>query len=455
MATLALDINDASITALGEGGVVYREPGFALLEDDGLTTGNEAYANARIHPRRIHDHYWSELTTDALKDGRFRHLSAADLVSRQLEQLWDAARPHVERVVVAVPPYMQPANLGLFLGICGEVGIPVVALVDAAVAATRRQYVNATPVHVDLSLHSALLTRLGQDGQAQLEKAEVVEGAGLAALYNAWIKTLAEAFVQQSRFDPLHTADTEQALLDRLPGWLKIAAAGRAVTATVAYRGIEHTAEIEALTISAAAAPVYQKILSQLRALCRADETPAIQMSDRASRLPGLADMLKARVGGEVYLLEAGAAARGILGRCRDRADGGSQVSLLRQLPWDQAPVEVDVDDHREDGGRPTHVLFGNRAYAINGEPLNLGLQSASGERYIEFGEKMPGVSRKHCAVTLENGQCVLRDYSRYGTFLNGHRLDGSAVLQTGDLVRVGTPGFELRLITTETGDGA
>ena len=67
----------------------------------------------------------------------------------------------------------------------------------------------------------------------------------------------------------------------------------------------------------------------------------------------------------------------------------------------------------------------------------------------------MPGVSRQHCTLQLENGQCIVRDHSRYGTFLNGHRIDGSAVLQVGDLVRLGTPGYELRLITTETEDGA
>ena len=40
-------------------------------------------------------------------------------------------------------------------------------------------------------------------------------------------------------------------------------------------------------------------------------------------------------------------------------------------------------------------------------------------------------------------------------SLLNGHRIDGSAVLQVGDLIRLGTPGYELRLITTEVGDGA
>ena len=197
MTLLAFDINDAAITVLNDDGVIYREPGFALLEDDGLTTGHEAYANARIKPRRINDLYWSELSTDALADGRFRHLSAADLASRQLEQAWEAARSKGDRVVVAVPHYMQSAQLGLFLGICEALEIPVAALVDEAVAATRREYTGATPVYVDLSLHNTLLTRLSQDGQAQVSKSEVVEEAGLNVLHQAWIRTLAEAFVKQ------------------------------------------------------------------------------------------------------------------------------------------------------------------------------------------------------------------------------------------------------------------
>jgi hypothetical protein len=455
VAVLALDINDAGITALDDDGIVYREPGFALVDEDGLTTGNEAYANARIKPRRIHSHYWSNLTTDALPDERFRHLSAADLVSRQMEQLWAAARGRGDRLVVAVPHYMQPANLSLFLGICADLGIPVAMLADAAVAATRRQYLNATPVHVDVSLHAALMTRIGQDGEARSEKSEVVEGAGLSALQDAWIRTLAEAFVQQSRFDPLHTAETEQQLLDRLPRWLAATSSGDTVSASVEYRGIEHAAEIDALTLVSAAAPFYHQILSRLRTLCRADETPAVQLTDRAAGLPGLADLLKARIGGEVFILETGAAARGLLKRSRGSAAGEAGVSLVRKLPWDQSPIEVEVADDASDGRRPTHVLFRNTAYAINGQPLNLGSQSLPDERGIDFEDSMPGVSRKHCSLAVENGQCVVRDYSRYGTFLNGHRLDGSAVLQTGDLIRIGTPGFELRLITTETGDGA
>ena len=63
-------------------------------------------------------------------------------------------------------------------------------------------------------------------------------------------------------------------------------------------------------------------------------------------------------------------------------------------------------------------------------------------------------MSRRHCVVSKDNGQLVINDFSRYGTFLNGHRIEGSAVLQTGDLIRIGTPGFEFRLISAEEHGG-
>lgn len=454
MSLLAAHLNDAGISVLSDDRLLYREPGFALLEDDELVTGNAALASSRLKPRRIQNHYWDRLSTEPLADRRFSHLSAADLVSRQLEHIWTSVAEHGDRLVVAVPPYMSSDKLGLFLGIAGELNVPVTAMVDAAVAATRREYSDAVPVHVDLSLHGATLTRLSQAGQVQLDRSEIVEASGLLALYDAWLRGIAEAFVQQSRFDPLHTAETEQLLLDRMNGWLAATASNDAVTLEVEYRGISHTAELESLEIIAMAAPAYQRIVSSLRALYRADETPAIQLSDRAARLPGLADMVGARVGGEVFLLEPGATARGVLARCRDLQRDGGGVSLIRSLPWDQSAVSLEVAADLIGAGQPTHLLFGNTAYALDNRQLYLGSQPASGERYIDLQQDMPGVSRRHCALTLKNGQCVLEDFSRYGTFLNGHRIDGTSVLQVGDALRVGSPGFEFQLITTETAHG-
>jgi len=454
LSLLAAHLNDAGISVLDNERILYRQPGFALLDENELKTGDAAFANARIKPRQIQNRYWFDLQTTPLPDRRFQHLSSADLVSRQLEQIWSAVAHRGDRLVVAVPAYMNSSQLALFLGIAAEIGVPVIAMVDAAIAATRREYRNAVPVHVDLSLHATLLTRISQPGQAQTERAEIVEDSGLLALNDAWLRAIADAFVRQSRFDPLHTAETEQVLQNQLAAWIFAASANEAVEMEITHRGILHSAVIESLALIAAAAPVYQRIISRLRALYRAYETPAIQLSDLAARMPGLGDMLSARVGGQVFLLEAGATARGLISRCRDMAVAEGGISLLRTLPWDQSPVSVQASQRADQGGRPTHVLFEHVAYEIDERPLNLGSQPDSDGRWLDLQDHMPGVSRRHCVLRRENGQCIVQDFSRYGTFLNGHAIDGSAVLQVGDSIRLGTPGFELQLITTELANG-
>jgi len=369
---LAIHLNDAAITLLQQDQVVYREPGFAWLNGANLTTGNEAFSRARIEPRRIQHRFWSELDAEPLKDSEFTHLSAADLVSRQLEQMWQSADAGASELVVAVPAFLQPAQLGLFLGIAAELELPVVAMVEAAVAATRREYRNATLVHIDLGLHATTLTRLKQQDGVQSERSDVLPSCGVHALYDIWLHRVAKAFVQQSRFDPLHTAETEQMLVDRLAGWLTEASRSDHVAMELEFSGTTYTAGLESLSLIGAAASIYEQIASHLRALFRAGETPAIQVTDRIARLPGLTDMLTARVGGEVFVLEPGATARGTLARCRKGAGDADGVSLLRRLPWDQAAVEISQQDAgRSEVGTPTHLLHGHTAYQIGNSALD------------------------------------------------------------------------------------
>ena len=449
----AVHINDAGITLLDGSKILYREPGFALLEDSHLVTGSDAFRQSRIKPRRIQNRFWSDLTTEQLPDQKKSHLSAADLVSQQLEQVMAAGAS--DELVIVIPAYMSSQHLGLLLGIAGELNLPITAMVDAAAAATRREYKGAVPVHIDISLHSTTLARLTQPGQVQVDKTSVLNNCGISSLTDSWLHMVSNAFVQQSRFDPLHTAETEQMLVNNMDAWLSEAARSNRVHLAIETASGSYEANIESLAFIGAAASVYQQITSKLRALFRADEVPALQLTDRVARLPGLADMLKARVGGEVFVLEPGATARGALARVRDSSGTAAGVSLIRQLPWDQTSASI-ADDVSEitQTGVPTHLLFGNTAHEINGSALSLGSESSEAGRVVVLDTDMPGVSRRHCSIKRVNGQCVIEDLSRYGTFLNGHRIDGSTVLRIGDEVRIGSPGFEFRLITTDDESG-
>ena len=57
------------------------------------------------------------------------------------------------------------------------------------------------------------------------------------------------------------------------------------------------------------------------------------------------------------------------------------------------------------------------------------------------------GVSALHCVLVREAGAVVVQDRSRYGTFVNGERVAGSAALASGDRLRIGTPGVILELV--------
>lgn len=449
---LAIHLNDAGITLAEGERIIYREPGFAWLGDTGVTCGEEAFLHSRIDPRRVHHKFWSDLTTSPIEEKRFSHLSAADLASIQLEKIWMKHGGDATELIVAVPSYMATENLSLFLGIVHELNLPVIAMVDSAVAATRRHYKGAIPIHIDLCLHHTTLTRLVQPEMAQIDRVDIVSHAGLIALYELWIKTVADAFVLQSRFDPLHTAALEQLLLNHLERWLLEASAHGKVLTEIEYGGNTYTASVDLLELISSATPIYQKIANTLRSICRAEDLPAIQVTERVARMPGLIDILKAKVGGEIFVLESGATVRGAFSRCQPSPDG---ISLIRQLAWDKSAIDMDGQViEMTKASVPTHILFDCEAHKIDDTPLILGSQETPSERSLSLKSDMPGVSRKHCSLVLKKGQCVIEDYSRYGTFLNGHRVDGSALLQVGDSVRIGSPGFEFHLITTDIDDG-
>ena len=50
----------------------------------------------------------------------------------------------------------------------------------------------------------------------------------------------------------------------------------------------------------------------------------------------------------------------------------------------------------------------------------------------------------------MQEGHCIFSDLSRYGSFLNERRVKEEIVLQKGDLLKIGSPSIEFKLISIE-----
>ena len=100
-------------------------------------------------------------------------------------------------------------------------------------------------------------------------------------------------------------------------------------------------------------------------------------------------------------------------------------------------------------------MLSAHRAYRLGARPFEIGTEVGPGDFGVAVAPGAAGVSRRHCTIRVEGSRVVLSDHSRFGTRLNGHPIQGSAVLQAGDLIAVGSPPQEFRVVAEVSADGA
>lgn len=463
MSTLALDLADGGLLGLTDGGAVLGpNPGCALVGGDGGAAlfGEAALRRSRLQPRRVARGYWSSLGETPLGPPFPEGLRPADLAYEQLRGLWAMARPGVREVVLAVPGHYGQRQLGLVLGIAAAMDLPVVGLVDAALAAASAGFPEGQILHLDLGQDHALVTEIRQAEELSRERVAVIDRWGLGELRERQLRAAAAAFVHATRFDPLHDAATEQALFDRLPGLLETLAREERAVLAVPAPDRELSIELTRCEVEGWTARLADELVQQVSVLKTSGEPASVLVTPRAAALPGLLARLGEARGVVLALLPAQAAAAGAL-RQRDAVrspEGGLRLAL--RLPRPSAPegtvggaamLRPPSPPARRTAGpdsrRPTHVLLGSQARAITAEPLVIGTAPPATGRALVLEGETAGISRVHCRLVESAGQTLVEDLSTWGTYLNGEKVPARAVLAAGDRLRLGSPGVELLLI--------
>jgi hypothetical protein len=206
-------------------------------------------------------------------------------------------------------------------------------MVDSALAACQPPTDQGLVVHVDIHLHRAVLTGIEVHDSVRRVFNHSLEGHGLVQLHDRWVKLIADLFVQTTRFDPLHRAESEQAIYDRLPLWLSALEARESLGVEMAARdGGVHVIRLSRAEIVECAREFYVRVGAALGEFC-AGRAFTLQLADNAHRLPGLATVLQSAAGHPALCLPSGAGALGALRHASKITDGGWRNTLTVSLP--------------------------------------------------------------------------------------------------------------------------
>ena len=217
MSRAFLDLTDASLT-LRAGKQVVRSPGIVLSQADDFLFGDAAFAQLKRRPLDVRTDMLSQLSTMPLGNtfGNARH--TADLVYEHLKGLFESGNG-VNNLCLIAPGNLEQPQLELLLGILSSLGVNPSAVVDRALLAHPAEL--GSGLNLNLQWRQLVVSEVTVDANlCQVDKITAVPGLGYLDLLELCLEECADACVDQTRFDPRRSAESEQTLLDALPGVL-------------------------------------------------------------------------------------------------------------------------------------------------------------------------------------------------------------------------------------------
>jgi len=422
MSVCIIELNDSEIRAARDAKIILRSPGYAVVKKDRLYTGNDALRLAYLNPRETYNRFWDKLNQDALQTPVRNYRHHADLAYAHLMAIYEQCGKPAE-VLFAVPCGYTREKLALLLGIAGACPFQAVGMVDSAVAAAAAVVSRGRYQHLDIYLHHAVITCLDADEQITRTSVEVLDNTGLLRVYTAVSALIADLFIEQSRFDPLHHAVTEQSLYDQLPQCLHTLRDSNEVLFEIHYKNTTHQARLHREALLSRLRPIYEKILPRLA------QDRTLLLGDRVTALPGLAELLP-----QTSVLGAEAVFRGCTQHQTHIRSRGPALSFITTLPMTDQPTITAVEGNTvperkvpaaERPARVTHIMYGHHAWPLSSAGTSL---SASG---IVTAAR-PGDSR--CEVAVDTaGRVIVTCADGHAVYLNGRQINGSAEVQRGD----------------------
>ena len=282
-----IDINDGGLTCTDDQGeLVYDQPSIAYFNGKILLFGNEALANVKSHPQACASQYMGRLSDETLASPLGEALNHADLIFHHLKKMTTATS--IEECAFLIPAYFSDEQLQLLLGIALAVGLTPRGFINSGLA---RQKANNEPNFylLDIGLRQGQLSRVAlADTMLANTSTANFDSLGLFSIVDTWLQEIANVFLDSIRFDPLHSATTEQQAFDQVLTWVEQEQLPQDARISVDIDGYSRSAEININKL-------INQLSLQLDQLSLTDANHLV-LTPRAAKIPMLVDLLESRV---------------------------------------------------------------------------------------------------------------------------------------------------------------
>jgi len=428
MVNTILELNDSGLRLMQGGRLLLESPGIALVNEKQCLLGAEALQQSKLHPLQTHSQFWQSLDSEPLGSGNPKCRHQADLVFEHLQAI-KALQGDINNLILALPAHYTKAQLSLLLGIAQHCQLTIVGLVDTAVASVAKQADAGRHCFIDFQLHQALVSHVEVGQEVQNTRVESVPGAGLLACYDAWANLIAEQFIQQTRFNPLHSAATEQLLHNQLTDFLH--RAQRDGEATFELAGHKTTLALKTLADKS-------KIQLEKIAAHTGHFSGHLYMTERCHSLPGVAEMFP-----QAIAVTSAQLANNIEHHEQTIVQKPGALKLIASLP-----ASTGVRPRSEGKKTATHILWNHQAFPVN---TGLSIVNNASTPIVRHSQDNQAI----CAITPQSGALSITKIQEDGLLINGKSASEGQTLISGDQLKIPTLPHAFIVISVVPSDGA
>ena len=282
-----IDINDWELGCFdADGQQLYRSPCAGSHAEGTLQLGTDAFKTAKSLPQAFACHYLGRLNEEQLPNPLGNAKTQADLCFAQFLDM--KAHCEVTSAAFLIPPQISDRQLSLLAGIASAAGIQPLGFIDHSLAYALAKQVEA-PLHVlDMGLHQLYLSRVDIADGELIVASSTQHGIGLLSMVDSWVNVIADEFIQSSRFDPLHSAQSEQQTFDAVMGWISAGELPADLKLSIQSDQALRTATVVAERLQA-------RLSTKLRDI-NLDTVDALTINQRVAQVPLLSNSLRDRV---------------------------------------------------------------------------------------------------------------------------------------------------------------